>query len=61
MCPFENWWNSIKKIGIDKSELKTAVFKNTGDDLSKSLSNFQELKESLAGTKYELDLTEVLI
>jgi len=51
----------IQKLGIESKELQTTVFKNTGDDLSKSLSNFQELKESLAGTKYELDLTEVLI
>jgi len=51
----------IRTLGIEPKELKTTVFKNTGDDLSKSLRNFIEVKDSLQGTKYLNDLEEVLI
>lgn len=51
----------INKLGIDNKELKTTVFKNTGDDLSKSLINFQQISNSLKHTPYHDDLIEVLI
>jgi len=51
----------IQKLGIESKELQTTVFKNTGDDLSKTLVNFNEIKNSLEGTKYYEDLIEVLV
>lgn len=51
----------IEKLGIEHKELKTTVFKNTGDDLSKSIINYDEIKERLSGTKYLGDLEEVLV
>jgi len=51
----------IQKLGIESKELQTTVFKNTGDDLSKTLVNFNEIKSSLEGTKYYEDLIEVLV
>jgi len=50
----------ISKLGLQAKELQTTVFKNTGDDLSDSLSNFNEIKNSLRETPYMDDLLEVL-
>ena len=51
----------ISKLGLELKELKTTVFKNTGDDLSKSLLNYEEIREKLKDTKYLGDLEEVLV
>ena len=51
----------IDKLGLDRQELVTSVFKNTSDDLSKSVVNFEEIKTRLSDTQYITDLEEVLI
>jgi LPS sulfotransferase NodH len=51
----------IKKLRVPPNELETSVFKNTSDDLSKSLSNYEEIKSRLLNTPYLDDLEEVLV
>jgi len=51
----------MNKLGIQKVELETSVFKNTSDDLSKSILNYEELKSRLNNTPYIDDLEEVLV
>ena len=51
----------IKKLGIPHVDLVTSVFKNTSDDLSKSLTNYEELRSKLLTTPYIDDFDEVLI
>ena len=46
----------LQKLNIRDAELKTSVFKNVGDDLSKSISNYSEIKERLQDTPYINDL-----
>lgn len=51
----------ISKLNLGNAELETRVYKNTSDDLSKSLKNYQAIRKHFDGTKYADDLEEVLI
>ena len=51
----------INKLNVPYIDLVTSVYKNTSDDLSKSIANYEELKSRLSDTPYIDDLEEVLV
>lgn len=51
----------VDSLELEEHELKTSVYKNTSDDLRKSIVNFDQLDNRLKDSVYSKDLNEVLV